>query len=196
MAGFAAAVASLLHMRTIRLVSTWASRAREGTMITLHQARFAAFAVALAACTKSEQPAPAPAASAPAQAAAAAAAPAVKKPVFEEATFKLALSGEPTYTAGQPGTLKLVLDARGGYHVNQEYPIRIDLKAPAAVKLAKASLARPDAKAFTDVQAAFETGFTAEAGTHEIIADVDFAVCTPETCVPDQRTLALSIDVK
>jgi hypothetical protein len=168
-------------------------------MNTLHHARFAALFVALAACTKSEQPAPAPAVDVHAQAAQAvptAAAPAVKKPVFEEATFKLALSGEPSYTAGQPGTLKLVLDARGGYHVNQEYPIRIDLKAPAAVKLAKASLARPDAKAFTDVQAAFETGFTAEAGTHEIIADVDFAVCTPETCVPDQRTLALRIDVK
>jgi hypothetical protein len=27
-------------------------------------------------------------------------------------------------------------------------------------------------------------------------ADVDFAVCTPETCVPDQRKLAIKVAVK
>lgn len=148
------------------------------------------------ACSKSETPQPAPAAPPSAAPAAAAVAPLEKKPVIEEPTFRLALSGAPTYTAGQPQTLKLGLSARGGYHVNQDYPIRVDLKGPAAVTFTKASLGRPDAASWGESDAAFDVGFTAQPGTHELLADVDFAVCTAETCVPDQRTLALSIDVK
>jgi Disulphide bond corrector protein DsbC len=150
-----------------------------------------------AACGKTEAPQPAPAApsASPAQPAAPAA-PAEKKPVIEEPTFRLGLSGEPTYTAGQPGKLKLALSARGGYHVNQDYPIRVDVKGPAGVTFSKASLGRPDAASWGESDASFELAFTGQPGTHEIIADVDFAVCTAETCVPDQRTLALSVDVK
>jgi len=177
-----------------------ALRDRKGSIVMQNSLRIYAVllgALAGAGCSKPEAPAAeapsAPPAVAPAPAAPA---PAVKKPVFEEPTFRLALTGEPTYTAGQPGKLKLLLDARGGYHVNQDYPIRIDLKGPGAVSFAKASLTRPDAASFGETSAAFDVGFTGQAGTHEIVADVDFAVCTAETCVPDQRTLALSVDVK
>lgn len=153
--------------------------------------------LSVVACSKSEpsdRAAPMPAPAAPAQPAAKSAEP--SKPVVEDTTFKLALSGEPTYTAGQQGTVQVKLEARGGYHVNQEYPIRIDFKAPAGVKLAKASLERADAKQFGEESARFELPFSAEAGVHDLTADVDFAVCTKETCVPDQRTLALSLTVR
>jgi hypothetical protein len=158
----------------------------------------AAVASGLFACSKSEAPAasapaplaPPPAAAAPSEAAAAAG------PSVEDPTFKLALVGEPEYAAGAPAKLKLVLEARGGYHVNQDYPIRVDLKAPAAVKLAKTSLGKADAAQFGEPAATFELPFTAESGSHRLTADVDFAVCTPETCMPDQRKLAIALKVK
>jgi hypothetical protein len=155
------------------------------------------FVVGLSGCSKSETPSAASQPTSPSAAAAPSAAPAAAPtPVIEDKTFKLALVSEPGYTAGTPAKLKLVLEARGGYHVNQDYPIRIDLKAPAAVKLDKASLGKADAVEFGEPSAKFEVPFTASSGAHQLTADVDFAVCTPETCMPDQRTLAVALQVK
>jgi hypothetical protein len=146
--------------------------------------------LAVAACSKPE-PKPEPAAPAPAEQPKSA-----PQPSIEDNTFKLALVSEPEYTAGAPARLQLLLEAKGGYHVNQDYPIRIDLKAPAAVKLQKPSLGKPDAAEFGEHKARFDVPFSADKGSYQLSAEVDFAVCTPETCVPDQRTLAVSLSVK
>lgn len=154
----------------------------------------AALLLSLAACSKSEAPAAAPAPAAPATAPAAPQSP--PGPSVEDNTFKLFLVSEPQYTAGNASTLKLVLEARGNYHVNQDYPIKVDLKAASGVSLPKPSLGKPDAAEFGEKIARFDLPFTATVGAHEVSADVDFAVCTPETCVPDQRKLTISVAVK
>jgi hypothetical protein len=117
-------------------------------------------------------------------------------PVVEENIFRIAFEEAKPYTAGQPGELKVVIEPRGGYHINQDYPTRIDLKAPAAVKLAKPSLGKGDAAAFGEQNARFDVGFTADKGSHDLSATVDFAVCTAETCVPEQRTIAIALNVQ
>ncbi|MET0339696.1 MAG: hypothetical protein ABW252_01780 [Polyangiales bacterium] len=155
----------------------------------------ALFALTSLGCSKSE-PAVSPAAPAPAAAAPVAKNAEAPRPTIEDNTFKLVLSGDPAYEAGKPGAAKLVLEARGGYHVNQDYPIRVDLKAPAGVKLTKASLSRPDAAQFGEHSAEFALPFEAGQGAHALTATVDFAVCTAETCVPDQRTVALDLNVR
>jgi hypothetical protein len=137
-----------------------------------------------------EPAAPAPAAPAPT----AAAEPA--KPSIEDTSFRLAFEKPGALTAGTPGKVQVVLEPKGGYHVNQDYPIRVDLKAKEGVKLDKASLAKPDASTFSEQSARFDVGFTADKGTHDVEATVDFAVCTSETCVPDQRTIAIALDVQ
>ena len=147
------------------------------------------------ACHKSEPSAPTPAPAQPLTPAAKAA-PAAATPSIEEPTFKLALVSGTAYSAGTPGTLELVLEARGGYHVNQDYPIKVQLKGPASVTLPKPSLGKADAAEFGEHKVRFELPFTAQPGPCTVSADVDFAVCTAETCVPDERTLALSFDVK
>ena len=120
-------------------------------------------------------------------------------PSVEDVTFKLALSSSAPVAAGQTATVTLLLEARGGYHVNQEYPIRIDLGAAApGLTLGKAaaptvSLGKPDARVFDEDKARFEVAYTALKGSHSLLADVDFAVCTPSTCVPDRRKLALAV---
>ncbi|MFN9811312.1 MAG: enoyl-CoA hydratase-related protein, partial [Deltaproteobacteria bacterium] len=52
-----------------------------------------------------------------------------------------------------------------------------------------------EAAEFSETVARFEVPFTATPGHHELRALVDFAVCTPESCMPDSRTLAIALDV-
>ncbi|MBK8172015.1 MAG: hypothetical protein IPK60_16950 [Sandaracinaceae bacterium] len=49
----------------------------------------------------------------------------------------------------------------------------------------------------TERLARFSVPFTAgTAGSARIEADVDFAVCTPENCMPDRRTVAVTLAVQ
>jgi hypothetical protein len=146
-------------------------------------------------CSSGESAAPTPTASAAAKAAVAPQPTAPVGPKVEENHFRIAFDGAGTYTSGQPGGLKVVIEPRGGYHLNKDYPLRVDLKAPAAVKLAKPSLGKADGT-FSEQNAALDVGFTADKGSHDLQAMVDFAVCTAETCVPEQRTIAIALNVQ
>ncbi len=100
------------------------------------------------------------------------------------------------YKAGQVGYFGVALTPSGGYHVNEEYPIRVTVRAPEGVTLPKSLLQRADAVEFGATRARFEVPFTpAAAGERNVELQVDFAVCTDENCMPDQRTLALALPV-
>jgi hypothetical protein len=168
--------------------------------------------LALVGCNQQPQPAPAepePAAPEPAAPAAEPAAePAAQQPqpgaaeaelsdTVEDPSFALSLSPVGEYEAGKLGSLAVSLEPRGEYHINQDYPMSIEITGPDGVSFPKARLDKPDAAKFDDNVARFDVPFTAAAaGEHQIQAKVKFAVCTPETCVPDERTLALAVAVK
>jgi hypothetical protein len=115
----------------------------------------------------------------------------------EESTFSLKLVSAGPYKAGELSRFVVNLEPRGEFHVNQEYPIEISLKSSDdSTSFPKASLARPDAAQFDEKKARFDVPFTAKAaGDHKILANVKFAVCTDENCVPDERDLALAVAV-
>lgn len=123
------------------------------------------------------------------------AAPAEARPSWAEAGFELGSTTTGPFQAGQEGHFDIRLAATGNYHVNQDYPISVQITGPDGVTLPRATLARPEAAEFTETVARFEVPFTASAGHHELRALVDFAVCTPESCMPDTRTLAIALDV-
>lgn len=115
----------------------------------------------------------------------------------QDTGFVLHATSSGPYHAGAAGTFGIALTARGNYHVNQEYPIKVTLHAPAGVALAKPELARADATHFDEHTAEFAAGFTpGAAGNPRVTADVDFAVCTPENCMPDSRTVAIALPVQ
>lgn len=123
--------------------------------------------------------------------------PATVGPVVTDTGFEIRATAEPTYTAGQAAAFGISLSPRANYHVNQEYPIHITLRAPNGVTLQKTELARADAAEFTERLARFSVPFTAgAAGSTRVEAEVDFAVCTPENCMPDRRTVAVNIAVQ
>ncbi len=138
-------------------------------------------------------PTPTPAKPEPAAQPAAQAAPSV----VEDATFTLRVAEAGPYKAGELGRFVVHLEPHGVYHVNQEYPIEIAVTGDADTAFPKAKLERPDAAEFGEKKAKFEVPFTAKvAGDHKVVANVKFAVCTKENCVPDERNLSLSLAVK
>ena len=165
----------------------------------------AGFAVFLLACGGASKPAPAPtpadpAAKEPAQAAPAPAAPAVPGVApssIDEASFSLRMAEAGPYTVGELARFVVRLEPRGEFHINQEYPIEISVSGDVDTSFPKATLARSDAAEFGEKKARFDVPFTAKVGgNHKISANVKFAVCTDENCVPDERNLTLAVAVK
>jgi hypothetical protein len=116
---------------------------------------------------------------------------------IDEAGFSLRLADAGPYKAGELARVVLHLEPRGPFHINQEYPIEIALTGDPATSFPKANLARPDAAQFDEKKARFDMPFTAQAaGDHKLMANVKFAVCTAENCVPDERNLSLAVAVK
>lgn len=117
-------------------------------------------------------------------------------PVAEDPTFELRAEASGPYAAGEEGSFEIRLTPRGRYHVNEEYPMTITLDGPDGVSLPPEDLGVDDAAEYAEARARFSVPFTAAAaGEHRVTADVDFAVCTPEACMPERRTLALVLPV-
>jgi hypothetical protein len=160
--------------------------------------------VALAVGCGGKQAEPAAAAAAPTPPAAspvpaepvAAVPPSAAPSSIEEASFALRLAEAGPYKAGELGRVVLQLEPRGKFHINQEYPVEIAVSGTADTNFPKSTLMRPDAAEFGEKKARFEVPFTANTtGDHKLLANVKFAVCTAENCVPDERNLALALAV-
>jgi len=118
-------------------------------------------------------------------------------PSVKEDNFELTAKTADTYTAGKKANFEIELKPLGKFHVNKEYPIKVALTAPASVSFDKAVLQESDAKSFSEKEAKFEVPFTAsDKGGHKVVAKVSFAVCTDENCMPDERTLAVTLAVQ
>lgn len=127
--------------------------------------------------------------------------PAPKVPVgprVETGSFVLEVtSPESELAVGKPGALSIALEGRGEWHVNQEYPIRIDLAADPGAGLQQQSLEKNDAKEFNEEKATFLASLEpVAAGDHEVSCDVSFALCTDENCVLERRTVAMHVKVE
>ena len=143
------------------------------------------------------EPAVAPVPEAPAPVAPAAVPPSAAPSSIEETGFSLRLAEAGPYKTGELARFVLHLEPRGVFHINQEYPIEIGLTGDADTTFPKPTLARADAAQFDEKKATFDVPFTAKAaGDHKLMANVKFAVCTAENCVPDERNLALAVAVK
>ncbi len=119
-------------------------------------------------------------------------------PKVETGAFLLAVApAQPKYTAGRPGEVEIALESRGDWHVNQEYPIRVDIKTPEGVKVPKAELVKDDAAEFSEEKVRFLASVEPSAvGKHELACDVSFAMCTEENCILERRTVAMELEVQ
>ena len=117
-------------------------------------------------------------------------------PVVEEGAFELRAQAEPQYAVDSDATFAIALTTRAGWHVNEDYPLSVKLTSPEGVEIARDEFTKDDATEFGEEAARFQVPFRAvQPGEHRVEANVDFAVCTPETCVPEERTLSFILPV-
>jgi hypothetical protein len=101
------------------------------------------------------------------------------------------------YEAGELGQFEVDLASRPGWHVNQDYPIHVEVSGSNAVHFEKTKLERTDAAEFGDDRARFNVAFTPSAeGDLPVQAKVSFAMCTDENCIMHDETLALVLPVR
>jgi hypothetical protein len=174
--------------------------------------RVALLTIALAACSKSAGNQEKPAATPPAQgstdmaSAPPAAAPtppsgdpcANDDPKFhvkpDEATLTV---GSAEGTAGAEATAAIKVVPAAGYHVSQEFPMKLTLTPPEGVKLAKTELAKADADQFSEQVLALSVKATAEKpGSYEIKGCFKVGVCDKESCHPKKQPITITLAAK
>jgi hypothetical protein len=103
----------------------------------------------------------------------------------------------PSAKAKERAVAKISVAPKGAFHVNTEYPVRLNLTAPDGVKIEKEKQTKDDAKRFEKAGLDFEVGFVAEgSGTKTITGELKFAVCTDTECKPTTEKVSFDVDVK
>lgn len=115
---------------------------------------------------------------------------------LSEESFDLVIAPVGEVAAGKPAKLEIVLDAKGEYKVNDEYPHKFQADETPGVTYEQNPVKRDAAKLETKkltMPVAFKA---ASAGKVKLTGKLSFSVCTPERCLLEKRDLALEIDVK
>ena len=119
----------------------------------------------------------------------------------EKPQYVLALSGGQGVKVGAPATVELVLTARGGYHVNRDYPSNLKVDAAAdGVKYPRAKLDISSGLVLTTCggrdpcEARLPLPFTIErAGTYPVGGTFAFCVCNADECLIEKVAVALPV---
>jgi len=166
--------------------------------------------IALAACGKSagnqEKPAATPPQGSTTETAAAPATPtppagdpcANDDPKFhvkpDEATVTV---GAAEGTAGTEATATVKVVPAAGYHVSQEFPMKLTLTPPDGVKVAKTELAKADADQFSEQLLALSVKATADKpGSYEIKGCFKVGVCDKDSCHPKKQPITITVAAK
>jgi len=116
---------------------------------------------------------------------------------IETATYVLELASAADASTAQPTEVWLTLEGRGGFHVNLEYPLRVDLGGSSTLVLERTTLLASDAVEVGDARARWKAqAHWSGAGEQWIAARVQFAMCTEDACVPDERVVAVAVQVR
>lgn len=103
--------------------------------------------------------------------------------------------------AGEKGTFVLSITPKGGAHVSDEAPLKLELTGK-NVAVAKAKLGREDsvakkAEGAQYVAPRFEVPFTGEkAGQGSVDVKATFFICTDKICSRQQKTLSVPVTVE
>ncbi|MAQ17686.1 MAG: hypothetical protein CMN30_23185 [Sandaracinus sp.] len=118
-------------------------------------------------------------------------------PRVEQEGYVVELRGGDGATSGELTQLAVVIEGQGEWHLNQDFPFGVSVTAPEGVQLPKDSFAKADAASFADEGARVDVPLTpTAAGEHTVQAEVRFAICNPQSCIPKTETVALALQVQ
>lgn len=139
-------------------------------------------------------PAPPPAApTPPPQAPAApAAAPSGPRAEITDPKYTLVFAMAPGAAASDPARFTIELRGQGGYHVNDQYPIAVDLTAENAAA-EKTALRRGDAAEMSQALARFDVAVRPSGEHPTVRGRMRFAVCTEAQCAFETKEFAVAL---
>jgi hypothetical protein len=116
----------------------------------------------------------------------------------EEGSIKV---DEGQAKAGAEAVAKLALAPATGWKVATDYPIKLQLEAPAGVTLVKTEMSaggrnkvQGDAATLTEQALSFDIKATADkAGSYEIKGVFKFGICEKESCHPKKQPVTITV---
>jgi hypothetical protein len=98
---------------------------------------------------------------------------------------------------GEEGQVTIRVVPSADWHMNLEYPTKLQVTAPAGVAVAKPKLGKDDAVKLDEQNCEFAVKYTpSEAGDKTFTGEIKFAVCQDTACVPKTETLEFQVAVK
>lgn len=115
---------------------------------------------------------------------------------LDEKNFSLEMKSVGPYKAGQQGNVEIVLQPKGEFHCNQEYPYKVKLgTAPAGITYPQ-PVVKTDAMTIKPEQAVMKVPFTGDKpGESKVTGNFYFSICTSQQCVIENRELAVMVKV-
>lgn len=111
--------------------------------------------------------------------------------------YQITATPQGPFKVGGDARVDVRLTGRNGYHVNQEYPIKLRLDPTQGVKLTKTTMVRADASAFEEAQAVFPVGVTPEtAGRKALHGTLSFSVCNPQNCLLERQDVSAEFEAQ
>ncbi len=124
-----------------------------------------------------------------------AAAPSEPRPSAVTENYRVeAMTAANGYAAGEIGSFEIQLATSGEWHLNENFPTSVTIHEVDGIAFPSSSLSKDDAAEFGEEEARFDVPFTPEAGEQRLVqVDVGFAVCNPQSCMPQRETLFVPI---
>ncbi len=121
------------------------------------------------------------------------AAPATKVEA-DEYTAEIKASGP--FTKGKEAKAEVVIKAKEGFHVNDQYPHKFVLREVDGISFAKPVVKKDDGKIDTTTMSLPITFTPAKDGKFKVGGIAHFSVCSDKNCLMPKPDLELTVDVK
>jgi hypothetical protein len=100
------------------------------------------------------------------------------------------------YKKDAEGVIEVVLETKGEFHTNEQYPYKFTPKEAEGVKFSKEKFGREDGS-FEPSKAVIKVAFTpSKSGTVSVGGKFALSVCSDKNCLMDKKELALDVTVK
>jgi hypothetical protein len=100
------------------------------------------------------------------------------------------------YKAHMEGIVEVVLETKGDFHINEQYPYKFTPKDSDGVKFTKEKFGREDGT-FEATKAVIKVAFTpSKTGQVSVGGKFALSVCSDKNCLMDKKDLVLDVTVK
>lgn len=117
--------------------------------------------------------------------------------VADTESYTVKLASPAKVAVGAKGSATLEITPKKGWHLNDEFPYKLTVAAPAGAKVAKPEQGKKDTVSFSHEKMKWAIDFEASAaGDKAFTGKVKFAVCTETSCDPKKEELAFNVKVQ